>query len=127
MFKKFKFLGLALLLSLAVILVACGEDNNNNGSSEDPNNNNNNNGEDGIQLGETDLTVTYVAWAGELLRTPMVKLVLEEAGYNVDDMQVEAGAMWGSVADGSADFMTGSWLPATHKSYWEEFGDDVIL
>lgn len=138
MLKKFRFLGLALVFALAVVLVACGGDDGDNANENENNNeeeqndqeeqnDENNEGEEtaGLELGETDLTITYVAWAGELLRTPMVEIVLEEAGYNVDAKQVEAGAMWSSVADGSADFMTGSWLPATHKSYWEEYGDDV--
>src|SRR5690625_3660382 len=126
MLKKFRFLGFTLVIALIVALAACGGDDNNN-STEGEANNNNDTGQDGIELGDTDLTITYVAWAGELLRTPIIELVLEEAGYNVDAKQVEAGAMWSSVADGSADFMTGSWLPATHKSYWEEFGDDVEI
>src|SRR5690625_2008852 len=124
MLKKFRFLGFTLVIALIVALAACGGDDNNN-STEGEANNNNDTGQDGIELGDTDLTITYVAWAGELLRTPIIERVLEEAGYNVDAKQVEAGAMWSSVADGSADFMTGSWLPGTHQSYWEEYGDDL--
>ncbi len=40
--------------------------------------------------------------------------------------QVEAGPMWSSVADGSADFMASAWLPATHASYWEQYEDDLV-
>lgn len=122
MFKNVKFLGFIAMLALVLLLAACG-----NGDEEDAGSDDNGSGEEasGTELGETDLTVPYVAWAGALARTPLLKQVLEEVGYNVEDTQVEAGAMWSSVASGDAAFMTASWLPATHQSYWEQYEDDV--
>ncbi|WP_255259737.1 glycine betaine ABC transporter substrate-binding protein [Lentibacillus sp. CBA3610] len=130
MFKKFRLLGLAAALMLAITLAACGGggDSEGDGGESADDGSNGNGGEasgDTIELGETDLTVPYVAWAGALVRTPLLQIALEEAGYNVEATQVDAGPMWTSVADGSADFMTASWLPATHQNYWEEYQDDV--
>lgn len=117
MLRNIRVFGLALVLAmLAIALVACGED-----ADEDTNTE----GADGSQLGETELTVPYVSWAGAIARTPLIEFVLEEAGYSVDAKQVEAGPMWSSVADGSSDFMTASWLPTTHASYWEQYEDNV--
>src|SRR5699024_1875026 len=56
----------------------------------------------------------------------MVANLLEQAGYNVDIKQVEAGPMFSSVADGSADFHVSAWYPATHESYKEEYEDDLV-
>ncbi|MDD5590457.1 MAG: glycine betaine ABC transporter substrate-binding protein [Dehalococcoidales bacterium] len=33
--------------------------------------------------------------------------------------------MWSSVATGDSDVFTTAWLPYTHASYWEEYGNDV--
>ncbi len=56
----------------------------------------------------------------------MLGALLEEVGYNVELKQVEAGAMWSSVADGSTDFHTSAWLPATHAPYWEKYSEDIV-
>ncbi|MEN1970263.1 glycine betaine ABC transporter substrate-binding protein [Lentibacillus sp. N15] len=122
MFKKFRFLGLAVALVLAMTLAACGGDKEDDSSADDSDSGDSGSGE---ELGDKDITITYVAWAGALARTPLVKQVLEEIGYNVKATQVEGGAMWTSVANGDASFMTASWLPATHQSYWEKYEDDV--
>lgn len=82
-------------------------------------------GADDNEIGEEDISLPYIAWAGALARTPIVKDVLEEAGYNVDDTQVEAGPAWQAIADDDASFMTASWLPATHGEYWDEYEDDL--
>lgn len=77
------------------------------------------------ELGEEDISIPYIAWAGALARTPILTKVLEEAGYNVDDIQMEAGPAWQSIADEPASFTTAAWLPATHADYWDEYQDDL--
>lgn len=81
---------------------------------------------EGPELGQKDLTQPYVAWARETISTHMLGALLEEVGYNVELKQVEAGAMWSSVADGSTDFHTSAWLPATHAPYWEKYSEDIV-
>ncbi|WP_066186937.1 glycine betaine ABC transporter substrate-binding protein [Gracilibacillus timonensis] len=127
MIKNVKLFGFIAVLALVMLLAACGGsgDEEDAGSGDNGDTDNGSESADGAELGETDLTVPYVAWAGALARTPLLKQVLEEVGYTVEDTQVEAGAMWSSVASGDAAFMTASWLPATHASYWEEYEDDV--
>src|SRR5690625_7528331 len=34
--------------------------------------------------------------------------------------------MYSIDTDGSADFNTTAWLPATHATYWEEYEDDLV-
>ncbi|TMN23030.1 glycine betaine ABC transporter substrate-binding protein [Lentibacillus cibarius] len=127
MFKNLKLLGLAAALLLAVTLVACGGGDNEGESDNSGDSGNGDEGDSasGVELGEKELEVPYVAWAGAIARTPLVEQVLEDVGYTVETKQVDAGAMWSSVANGGSAFMTASWLPATHKSYQEKFGDDV--
>lgn len=116
MLRNLRGLSLALVIGIiAVALVACGGENEDSDGEDTEN-------ADGLELGETELTVPYVSWAGAIARTPLVELVLEEAGYSVDAKQVEAGPMWSSVEDGSSDFMTAAWLPITQASFWEQYG-----
>jgi len=67
------------------------------------------------------LKLVYVAWDSTIASTNVMKLVLEDLGYNVSISQVEAGPMWTAVADGSADALLAGWLPVTHQTYAEKF------
>lgn len=80
----------------------------------------------GCSSGGSDksLKLAYVAWDSEIASTNVIKTVLEEKlGYTVELLQVDAGPMYAGIADGSADAMVAAWLPTTHKSYYEEYGD----
>lgn len=129
MFKrKTTWLTMLMLLTLSLLLVACGggdaEEGNDDANTSDP-------ADDteeatGVELGETNLTLPYVEWARETVISYLLAAVLEEVGYNVDVKQVAAGPMWASVADGSADFHASAWLPATHADYWEQYEDVLV-
>lgn len=77
---------------------------------------------DGIEKVDGDkIKFVYVAWDTTVASTNVVGLVLEDMGYDVEMLQVEAGPMWTSVADGSADVFLAGWLPITHATYVEKF------
>lgn len=132
MLKKSKFLLTlsALMLILSMMLVACGGadsgENANEGSPANENNTAVDQNDDELALGQRNLTLPYVAWARETISTFMLANLLEQVGYEVDVRQVEAGPMFSSVANGSADFHTSAWLPATHAHYWEEYEDNLV-
>lgn len=73
------------------------------------------------QVDGDEIQLVYVAWDSTIASTNVMKLVLEDMGYNVTISQVEAGPMWTAVADGSADALLAGWLPVTHQSYAEKF------
>ncbi|MBY7143043.1 glycine betaine ABC transporter substrate-binding protein [Virgibacillus sp. NKC19-3] len=127
MIKKFRVLGLAVALVLVMVLAACGGGDSEEGSDNDSGDNGSDGGDGngGVELGESDLELTYVSWAGALVRTPLIQELLEEIGYDVEATQVEGGAMWTSVAQDDASFMTASWLPVTHQEYQEQYDDDT--
>ncbi|GAB4073099.1 glycine betaine ABC transporter substrate-binding protein [Barrientosiimonas marina] len=114
---------------LSMLLAACGGDDSE--AEGDSNASDGSDSEDteetseGPEIGQKELTEPYVAWARETISTEMLNQLLEKVGYNVDTKQVEAGPMFSSVAEGDADFQTSTWLPATHESYWEEYGDSL--
>ncbi|MFS0726155.1 glycine betaine ABC transporter substrate-binding protein [Paenibacillus sp. 1P07SE] len=73
-----------------------------------------------------EVKLAYVAWDSEIASTYVVKEVLEEKlGYTVQMLQVDAGPMFAGVADGSADAMVAAWLPTTHQSYIDTYGDRI--
>jgi glycine betaine/proline transport system substrate-binding protein len=77
---------------------------------------------DGVDKVDGDkITLAYVAWDSEIASHNVMKLVLEDMGYNVTLTQVEAGPMWTAVADGSADATLAAWLPITHETYANKF------
>ena len=117
--KKIYFFG---LIAFVLLLGACSGNNENSNTEEAANSSE----ESGVELGEKDLTIPYVAWARETVVSHLLGEVLEDIGYNVDVKQVETGPMWASVADGSADFTASAWLPDSQKEYWDEYKDDVI-
>ncbi|AEH61544.1 Substrate-binding region of ABC-type glycine betaine transport system [Methanosalsum zhilinae DSM 4017] len=69
-------------------------------------------------------TIGYLPWAGEIASTNVMKQVLEEAGYEVEIISIEPGALYRGLADGQFDFTTSAWLPHTHGHYMDRFGDD---
>lgn len=73
-----------------------------------------------------EIKFVYVAWDTTVASTNVVGLVLEDMGYDVTMLQVEAGPMWTSVADGSADVFLAGWLPITHATYMEKFDGKYV-
>ena len=67
------------------------------------------------------IKLAYVAWDSEIASHNVMKLVLEDAGYDVTLTQVEAGPLWTAISDGSADASLAAWLPLTHATYAEKF------
>lgn len=119
---KKRWISLVLASVFIIILSACGNSDDNESAVE----NNNTETDDGAEFGETDLTIPYVTWASTTAEVNVVKVVLEELGYNIDLKEVEAGIIYTSIANGSADFSVGAvTLPTTHKDYWEEYEDQV--
>lgn len=106
-----------------MFLAACGSDSEDTDEGTDESTEGSS---DELEIGQKDLTIPYVAWARETISTHMLAALLEKSSYNVEVKQVEAGPMFSSVASGSADFQTSTWLPATHASYWEKYSDDLV-
>lgn len=71
------------------------------------------------------ISLAYVAWDSEIASTNVVGKVLEDLGYKVELIQLDAGPMFAAVAEGDADAMVSAWLPVTHASYIKQYGDQL--
>ncbi|WP_328376032.1 ABC transporter permease/substrate binding protein [Streptomyces sp. NBC_00440] len=63
----------------------------------------------------------YIPWDEGIASTYLWKELLEERGYTTDVKQLDAGPLYSGVARGDIDFQTDSWLPTTHKDYWNKY------
>lgn len=77
---------------------------------------------DGITKVDGDnIKLVYAPWDSEIASHNMMKIVLEDMGYNVTLTAVEPGPMFSAIADGAADATFAAWLPSTHKTYVDKF------
>ena len=77
---------------------------------------------DGIDKVDGDkIKLAYVAWDSEIASHNVIKVVLEDMGYDVTLMQVELGPLFTAIANGSADATLAVWLPIAHKTYADKF------
>lgn len=73
-----------------------------------------------------DLTLAvFNGWDESLATSLLWEAVLEEEGYNVELEYADPAPTFQGIADGDYDIVTDVWLPLTHESYIEEFGDDM--
>jgi glycine betaine/proline transport system substrate-binding protein len=71
------------------------------------------------------ITIGYIPWDEGVASTFLWKEILEQRGFQVEAKQFDAGPLYTSMAQGSVDFETDSWLPTTHAEYWKKYGKDL--
>ncbi|WP_425827566.1 ABC transporter permease/substrate binding protein [Streptomyces fractus] len=71
------------------------------------------------------ISIGYIPWDEGVASTFLWKEILEQRGFDVETKQFDAGPLYTSLANGSVDFQTDSWLPTTHAQYWKKYGDKL--
>jgi len=66
-------------------------------------------------------------WPGVTVKSEVVKIVLEDMGYEVELNSLDAGVVYAQMAEGELDVCLAGWLPVTHEAYWEEYGDSLEM
>ncbi len=106
-------LALGTVTALALTGCAGGTDDGGNGGAE--------------PAPSKDITIgVFNGWPEGEAASYVWKLVLEDAGYNVDLEYADAGPVFAGVAKGDFDIALDGWLPFTHAAYFEEYGDDLL-
>ncbi|MBY8874758.1 glycine betaine ABC transporter substrate-binding protein [Micromonospora sp. PLK6-60] len=104
--------GLALALTATLALAgaaACGESDGAGGSGS----------------GDKKITIGYMAWDEAIAASHLWQEILEQKGYQVQLKNLEAGLVYGGLANGDIDLFLDGWLPQTHASYLEKYGDKL--
>ena len=67
-----------------------------------------------------------VPWDSEIASSSVVKIVLENLGYEVEVIPVDPAIMFQAIATGEGDATVAPWLPTTHQSFYEKHKDDIV-
>jgi glycine betaine/proline transport system substrate-binding protein len=78
---------------------------------------------DGVeyQQGRGDIRIGLVSWACAIGSSNVLKHLLEDVGYSVTLITVDAGVMYAGLAYGNIDLITTAWVPLTHAQYMEKY------
>jgi glycine betaine/proline transport system substrate-binding protein len=99
-------------LALAVSLAACG--------SDEPGATNGDGGD------EKEISIGIPSgWDEGIAVSNLWISILEEKGYEVESQTADVGVIYTGLAGGDFDLTMDVWLPYTHASYEEEYGDQV--
>ncbi|MBC2595723.1 glycine betaine ABC transporter substrate-binding protein [Ruficoccus amylovorans] len=72
------------------------------------------------------IQIAYPNWAEGIAMTHLAKAVIEDKlGYDVELTQADPGTIYTALANSGQDVMIDAWLPNTHKSYWDKYGDSL--
>src|SRR5690606_28633538 len=107
---------LAATAATAVALAGCAADGGDNGGTG---------GDTGEAKGDITLAV-FNGWDEGVATSLLWEAVLEEQGYDVTLEYADVAPLFAGLSTGDYDFTTDVWLPVTHASYIEEFGDDIV-
>lgn len=80
----------------------------------------------GDALENKDLTIAvFNGWDEGIAASELWKAVLDEKGYNVELEYADPAFVFSGLSTGDYDLTLDVWLPGTHASYLEEYGDDI--
>lgn len=98
--------------ALSLTLAACSADDSNGG-------------DDGGTAAKAVSVGVPSGWDEGVVVSHMMATALEEQGYTVDLTDADIGVVFTSVASGDMDLLFDAWLPLTHGSYVDEYGDQI--
>lgn len=77
--------------------------------------------------GKKKVTIAYVNWAEGVAMTQLAQQVLEQRGYTVSLKNADVAPVFAAVAGRNADVFMDTWMPVTHKTYMDNFGDKLTV
>lgn len=128
--------GLGAALALALTLTACGSDadTGDGGTTEGGDTTSSDAAEDDAATttdSDTSADETTVrigipsGWDEGIAVSHLWQAMLEDEGYTVETTVADIGVIFTGLAGGGFDLLFDAWLPLTHASYWETYGDQI--
>ena len=74
----------------------------------------------------TAFELVSMPWDSERASSSVMKIVLEQVGYNVTVTPVDPAILFQSIATGDGDATLAPWLPSTHGFLYEKVKEDVV-
>ena len=71
------------------------------------------------------VNIGYVNWAEDVAISNVWKVLLEEKGYKVNLKSLEVAPLFVGLSKGDLDVFMDTWLPTTHKTYWDKYQDKL--
>ncbi|MGY4691089.1 glycine betaine ABC transporter substrate-binding protein [Salibacterium sp. K-3] len=82
---------------------------------------------DGVESADgTSVELALTPWDSERASSEVLKLALEQKGYDVTLTPADPSVVFEAVADGDADASTAAWMPNTHASFYEKHESDIV-
>ncbi|HWU11255.1 MAG TPA: ABC transporter permease/substrate binding protein [Streptomyces sp.] len=78
----------------------------------------------GKDAGKT-VNMGYFPWDEAIASTYLWQNVLEDRGYRTTVKQLDPGPLYTGLAQGQLDVQFDSWLPTTHKDYWDRYEENL--
>lgn len=80
----------------------------------------------GIAQGNGEkVKVITTPWDSEFASSSVVKVVLDQLGYEVEVTPVDPAIMFQAIASGEGDVTVAPWLPTTHKAFYDKHKEDI--
>ena len=70
------------------------------------------------------VTLGVTPWTSTVPPTEIVKIIIEDMGYEVDEVKADAGNVFIGLSRGDIDVFMDAWLPA-HEPHLEKYKDDI--
>lgn len=112
--SKKKLVALTSVAALSMTLAACSTngDDSSNGSG------------DADATKEVSIGIPS-GWDEGVVVSHAMAIALEDQGYSVDLTDADIGLVFTSIASGDMDLLLDGWLPLTHGSYLDQYGDQI--
>ncbi|MFI4911091.1 MAG: glycine betaine ABC transporter substrate-binding protein [Sedimentisphaeraceae bacterium JB056] len=68
--------------------------------------------------------LAYVNWSEGVALTELMEYILTDMGYEVETTMADVAPIYAAIAGGDQDIMIETWVPVTHKSYWDKYSAD---
>ncbi|WP_069814182.1 ABC transporter permease/substrate binding protein [Streptomyces sp. TP-A0874] len=69
--------------------------------------------------------IGYFPWDEAIASSFLWKEILEQRGFEPNVKQLDPGPLYAALAKDQVDFQMDAWLPTTHGTYWEKYGDQM--